>query len=156
MQFLRALRRSAWYAFVLFGILLFLHPAGLLAQTGASGTIEGVVEDPSAAVVANAVVTISNPVSGYTRTTSSGTLGISPSLTSRSTALHLTIMAPDFDNFTQDVRKAIQHLLDLLPSAATIRGQEGWEDVSISEISTGDEVRQPLVPTSVAVAEHFV
>ena len=37
-------------------------------------------------------------------------------------------------------RRAIQHLLDLLPSTATIRGHEGWKDVSISEISTGDEV----------------
>jgi cation transport ATPase len=37
-------------------------------------------------------------------------------------------------------RRAIQHLIDLLPSTATVRGQEGWRDVSIREISTGDEV----------------
>jgi hypothetical protein len=34
-----------------------------------SGTVEGVVVDPNSAVVPNASVTISNPVSGYTRST---------------------------------------------------------------------------------------
>ena len=47
MHFLRALRRSVWYAFALFGVLLFIHPAGLLAQAGTAGTLAGVVKDPS-------------------------------------------------------------------------------------------------------------
>ena len=57
MHFLRASRFSAWLASAFFGILFFIVPVGLLAQTGTSGTIAGVVKDPSAAVVANAVVT---------------------------------------------------------------------------------------------------
>jgi P-type Cu+ transporter len=37
-------------------------------------------------------------------------------------------------------RRAIQHLIDLLPSTATVRRAGGWEDVDIREISVADEV----------------
>jgi cation transport ATPase len=37
-------------------------------------------------------------------------------------------------------RRAIQRLIDLLPSKATVRRHGEWEDVVISEISTGDAV----------------
>jgi heavy metal translocating P-type ATPase len=37
-------------------------------------------------------------------------------------------------------RKAIQHLVDLLPSAATVRRSGSWADVDIREVSTDDEV----------------
>ncbi len=37
-------------------------------------------------------------------------------------------------------RQAIQHLVDLLPSSATVRRQGEWRDVGIREISTGDDV----------------
>jgi len=37
-------------------------------------------------------------------------------------------------------RQAIRHLVDLLPSMATLRRGEEWNDVSICEIAVGDEV----------------
>jgi P-type Cu+ transporter len=37
-------------------------------------------------------------------------------------------------------RGAIQHLIDLLPSTATVRRLGEWKDVAIREIATGDEV----------------
>jgi heavy metal translocating P-type ATPase len=37
-------------------------------------------------------------------------------------------------------RQAIQHLIDLLPSTATVRVPDGWKDVGIHEISTGEKV----------------
>jgi heavy metal translocating P-type ATPase len=37
-------------------------------------------------------------------------------------------------------RRAIQSLVDLLPNAATVRRGGKWKDMSIGEISTGDEV----------------
>jgi heavy metal translocating P-type ATPase len=37
-------------------------------------------------------------------------------------------------------RKAIQHLVDLLPSTATVRRNGSWTDAEIREISTDDEV----------------
>ena len=37
-------------------------------------------------------------------------------------------------------RKAIQHLVDFLPSTATVRRSGSWTDVEIREVSTDDEV----------------
>ena len=37
-------------------------------------------------------------------------------------------------------RQAIQRLIDLLPSSATVRRHGEWKEVSIREISVGDEV----------------
>jgi heavy metal translocating P-type ATPase len=37
-------------------------------------------------------------------------------------------------------RKAIQHLVDLLPSVATVRRSGSWTDVEIGDVSTADEV----------------
>src|SRR6202171_5693462 len=37
-------------------------------------------------------------------------------------------------------RKAIQHLVDLLPNTATVRRSGSWTDVEIREVSTDDEV----------------
>jgi heavy metal translocating P-type ATPase len=37
-------------------------------------------------------------------------------------------------------RRAIQHLIDLMPSTATVRRRGEWKDADIREISTGDEV----------------
>src|ERR1700683_2730234 len=37
-------------------------------------------------------------------------------------------------------RKAIQHLVDLLPSTATVRRSGTWIDVGIQEVATNDEV----------------
>jgi P-type Cu+ transporter len=37
-------------------------------------------------------------------------------------------------------RRAIQRLIDLLPSAASVRRDGGWKDVPATEISVGDEV----------------
>jgi heavy metal translocating P-type ATPase len=37
-------------------------------------------------------------------------------------------------------RKAIQHLIDLLPSVATVRRSGSWTDVEIEDVSTDDEV----------------
>jgi Cd2+/Zn2+-exporting ATPase/Cu+-exporting ATPase len=37
-------------------------------------------------------------------------------------------------------RKAIQHLVDLLPSTATVRRSGIWTDVEIAEVATGDVV----------------
>ncbi len=59
-------RLSICVVFVLGLVLLFASsPAN--AQLGNSGSIEGVVKDPSGSVVAGASVEISYPVSGFQR-----------------------------------------------------------------------------------------
>src|SRR6202040_3548318 len=37
-------------------------------------------------------------------------------------------------------RKAIQHLVDLLPSVATVRRNGSWTDVEMGDVTTDDEV----------------
>ncbi len=57
--------------------LAFLMPVSMsgLAQTGASGTVSGVVTDPTGAVVPGASVTLQNPVSGLNRTVKTDAMG---------------------------------------------------------------------------------
>src|ERR1044071_2472776 len=45
------------------------------AQSLTAGTVTGTVVDPNSAIVANATVTLSNPVTGYKRTLTTGTDG---------------------------------------------------------------------------------
>jgi len=47
------------------------------AQTGNSTPVSGTVADPTGAVIANANISIHNPVSGYDRTTTTDSSGIS-------------------------------------------------------------------------------
>ena len=98
MQVLRALRYLVWYSFVLFGVLVLMSPAGLLAQTGNSGTLSGAVKDPSAAVVANATVSIADPVSGYMRVTNTGSAGDFSFPNVPFNTYHLVVTAPGFAN----------------------------------------------------------
>jgi len=55
-------------------VLLFVCAAAMLASssyaqgTGNSGSIQGIVTDPTGAVVVGATVEIQNPVSGFTQT----------------------------------------------------------------------------------------
>lgn len=57
---------------VIFSFVFGFHA---YAQIGASGSVNGTVVDPSGAVVANATVEISNPVSQYRRTTTTDSNG---------------------------------------------------------------------------------
>lgn len=73
------------------------------AQGGNSGTVSGVVKDQSGAVVPGATVEITNPVSGYIRTTKSGTQGEFTFTNVPFNPYHLTATAQGFAEFTRDV-----------------------------------------------------
>jgi len=73
------------------------------AQLGNSGSMEGVVKDPSGGVIANAKVEISNPVSGFARQTTTGSDGSFRFTNVPFNPYHLTVTAPGFASFTQDV-----------------------------------------------------
>ena len=60
--------RAALYLILLAVTLTFSGPSAPAQSLGSAGTVSGVVTDPNGAVVPNATVTISNPVTGYTRT----------------------------------------------------------------------------------------
>src|SRR5215469_2478333 len=73
------------------------------AQSGSSGSITGVVIDPSGAVVPNATVEARNPVSGFSRTTSTDASGkfIIPNVPFN--PYHLTISGSGFASYASDI-----------------------------------------------------
>lgn len=90
-----------------FGALLFVFLLSVLpparAQTGNSGTISGTVTDPSGGVVANATVTIHNPVSGYERGTTTDSSGKFTFSNVPFNPYHMTVSATGFAPYAQDV-----------------------------------------------------
>src|SRR5258708_32100652 len=89
------------------GILLFalgsmLSAAPAFAQ-GNSGSIEGVVKDPSGGAVANATVHIAYGVSGYERTATTGSDGSFRFTNVPFNSYHTVVSAPGFDTYSQDI-----------------------------------------------------
>jgi Carboxypeptidase regulatory-like domain len=95
-------KQFAIYAIFAFVVLLSLSPGQCRAQ-GNSGSIEGVVKDPSGGVVANAVVELSNPVSGLKRQMATGSDGSFRFANVPFNPYHLTVTADGFAASSQDV-----------------------------------------------------
>jgi hypothetical protein len=100
--------RFAGACLVLTLSFLLLTPA--YAQSlGNAGTIEGIVSDPSGAVVNGAEVSIRNPITGYTQSSRSGSDGSFRLSNIPSNPYRLEIRAPGFNTFSQgvDIRNSI-------------------------------------------------
>jgi hypothetical protein len=78
----------------------FIFPSIVFAQ---SGTIQGVVTDPSGAAVRGATVTIYDPVSRYQRVTTTGSAGNFRLTNVPFNPYHTTIVAKGFAAYVQDV-----------------------------------------------------
>src|ERR1700675_3756907 len=98
---MRTAFRQYFFSFLLFALLIVCPTLGW-AQSG-SGMIEGVVQDPTGAVVPNAKVAISYPVSGFRQETSSGAAGGFRFANVPFNPYHLVVTAQGFDAYTQDV-----------------------------------------------------
>jgi hypothetical protein len=95
-----SIRRGVFAAFV----FVFFVTISLKAQSaGSSGTIYGTVTDASGAVVPSASVTVENPVSHYSKQTSSDSSGHYQFTNLPLNPYHLTIQATGFSTFTEDV-----------------------------------------------------
>ena len=81
----------------------FCFPAVLRAQTGNSSTVSGTVLDPSGAIVANAAVTIHDPVSGYERSAVTDSSGSFTFPNVPFNPYHMTVTAKGFTPYVQDV-----------------------------------------------------
>jgi hypothetical protein len=114
---------------------VLLSANGLRAQTGNSGSIEGVVKDPSGAAIAGATVEILNPVSGYTRTATTGVDGAFRFSNVPFNPYHLTAMATGFGTFTQDldVRSGV-------PTVTQIALKVGSASTSVTVESNGGDL----------------
>src|SRR5258708_19140131 len=85
------------------GLLVLFAAGPAKAQMGNSGSIEGVVKDPSGGVVVGATVEISYAVSGFHRETATGSDGSFKFTNVPFNSYHLAVTAGGFDSFTQDV-----------------------------------------------------
>jgi hypothetical protein len=91
--------------FATFAVLFLLSVSGLRAQTaGNSGTIYGTVTDATGAIVPDAMVTIDNPVSGLSRTTTSDSEGHYQFTNLPLNPYHLSITVKGFSTLNQDVQ----------------------------------------------------
>ena len=98
----------AFYKKPLFAAFLFILSMSLLpgasAQSGGSSTsLTGTVTDPTGAVVANATVEIRNPVSGFTRTTTTDSAGQFSIPNIPFNPYHVAVTGPGFAPYAQDV-----------------------------------------------------
>jgi Carboxypeptidase regulatory-like domain len=90
--------------FALLVALLFAGVSALLAQSaGNGGTISGTVADVTGAVVPGATVKIENPVSGYSRSTTSDSAGHFQFTNVPLNPYHLAITVAGFAPYSQDV-----------------------------------------------------
>jgi hypothetical protein len=91
-----------WFSCLTFIVVVFLFCYQASAQTS-SGTLQGVITDPTNAVVSGASVQIHNPVSGYDRTVTTDGAGRFTISNIPFNPYHLTVSVKGFAPYTQDV-----------------------------------------------------
>jgi len=139
-------RRLAYFVLSL-GLLICATSSR--AQLGNSGSIEGVVKDPSGGVVAGATVEISYAVSGFHREATTGSDGSFHFSNVPFNPYHLTVTATGFNSYSQDV-----DVRSSVPVAVQISLNIGTAATSITvEANGGDLVeKDPSFHTDVDTA----
>ena len=120
------------YGALALGIYLISNGA-ILAQSLNSGTIEGLVKDPSGAVITNATVTIRNPITGYQATVGTSTTGSFHFSNIPLNSYHLNVKAPGFTDSEQDV-----NVRNTLPLSLEIPLALAGENVTMNVEATGE------------------
>jgi hypothetical protein len=110
---------------------------------GGAGTIEGIVKDPSDAVVVGATVLIVNPVTDFTRTAQTDGRGHFVFRNLPPNPYHLVATAPGFQTFEQDidVRSSVPIALVIAVKIAAAS-----ETVSVSGHSTSSKATRRRTP----------
>ena len=130
-------------------VLLFSALPGW-AQIGNSGSIEGVVKDPSGGVVAGATVEITDPVSHYQRQAITGNDGAFRFTNVPFNGYHLVVNAAQFGAYTQDVEVrstvpvAIQIGLKLGTAATSVTVEANGGDLLENESTFHTDVDRNL------------
>ena len=86
-----------------FGPIILLRPNALLAQSVASGTIEGTVVDPTGGVVVGATVEIRNPITGFQQMVLTDASGMFRFTNIPFNPYHLQVTQQGFSPAAQDV-----------------------------------------------------
>ncbi len=144
---MQGLTRLLRKGLILAGLFLFHVSAG---RGQSSGTVEGVVKDPSGAVVAGATVEISYAVSGYTRQLTTGTDGGFRFTNVPFNTYHMVTTATGFQPASQDVdvRSAVpvsvSVSLKIGSEATTVRVEGGGNDLVENESTFHTDVDRGL------------
>ncbi len=125
--------RFAFRGLVVLSIHYFLLVVCVLAQMGNSGSIEGVVKDPSGAAVPNVTVEIKDPVSGYLRTTTTNAAGAFRFTNVPFNPYHLSVNAQGFAAFARDVE-----VRSVVPTQAEVNLTVGTVATTVTVEGGGD------------------
>jgi len=127
--------RLSFCGIVILGLVLLLTAGPAKAQLGNSGSIEGVVKDPSGGVVAGATVEISYAVSGFRRETTTGADGDFKFTNVPFNTYHTVVTAAGFAPYTQDV-----DVRSTVPTSVQIALKLGTAATSITVESNGADL----------------
>ena len=116
-------------------IILLFSGTAARAQSGNSGSIEGVVKDPSGSAVENAKVEISYVVSGFHRETITGADGSFKFTNVPFNTYHTVVNAPGFAGYTQDV-----DVRSSVPARIEINLKLGTEETSVTVTEKGGDL----------------
>src|SRR5581483_1173468 len=135
---------SAMFASIAIAFPLFAQ--GL----GGAGTIQGTVKDPTGGIMQSVTVTITNPVSGFKRDTTTDEVGHFIFRNLPPNPYHLAASAQGFNETTQDVdvRSAVPITVDLtlqLAGATQTVEVTGHQDILETDPSAHTDVDQTLV-----------
>jgi len=115
--------------------LVFYLSVVVYGQSGSSGSITGVVTDPSGAVVPNATVEARNPVSGFSRTTSTDASGKFTIPNVPFNPYHLTVTGSGFAPHASDV-----DVLSSVPVTLKLTLKVGGSAESVTVEATGGDL----------------
>jgi hypothetical protein len=117
------------------GVLHLLVIVAAGRAQGNSGSIEGVVKDPSGATIANATVEIKNAVSSYSQTTTTGTDGTFRFQNVPLNPYHMTVWAEKFAPYAQDVE-----VRSGLPTKVDVNLKIGTEATTVNVTENGGDL----------------
>jgi Carboxypeptidase regulatory-like domain/TonB-dependent Receptor Plug Domain len=126
--------KSAWTRISILTLGLLLLAASGFAQ-GNSGSIEGVVKDPSGSSVAGATVEITYSVSGFHRETTTGTDGNFRFTNIPFNPYHMVVRATGFSSFTQDVE-----VRSTVPTGVQVSLKLGTANTSVTVEANGGDL----------------
>jgi hypothetical protein len=136
----------------LLGFFLLSTHLGLFAQSlGNAGTIQGIVRDPSGAVIANAQVSLRNVISGYSQTETSASDGTFRFVNIPPNSYHLEVRASGFTPFESDasIRNSIPMqigaTMKLAGSATTVNVESGTADLLETDPTAHVDVDRNLI-----------
>src|SRR5713101_232076 len=131
--------------------LTFLFCASVLKAQGNSGSIDGVVKDPSGSSVPGAKVEITNPVSGFHRETTTDTDGAFRFTNIPFNPYHLVVAATGFNSHSQDVDvrstvpTSVQVSLKIGAAETSVTVEAGGPDLIENESTFHTDVDQGII-----------